>query len=60
MNAADVSAVARHLLATQGAKAIANAAAKAESSRKAGDLQQARIWQRVEAALRELRGPRQS
>ena len=60
MNATDISAVARHLFETQGAKAIANVAAKAESSRKAGDLEQARSWQRVEAVLRELRGPRQS
>jgi len=60
MNATDVSAVARHLFETHGAKAIANAAAKAESSRQAGDLEQAKIWQRVEAMLRELRGPRQS
>ena len=60
INATDISAVARHLFETQGAKAIAKAAAKAESSRKAGDLEQAKIWQRVEAVLRELRGPRQS
>jgi len=60
MNATDVSAVARHLFETQGAKAIANAAARAEASRKMGDLEQAKTWQRVEAVLRELRGPRQS
>ena len=60
MNATDISAVARHLFQTQGAKAIADAAANVESSRKAGDEEQAKMWQRVEAVLREMRGPRQS
>lgn len=60
MNATDVSALARHLYETQGAKAIAEAAQKAESSRQAGDPEEARMWERVELALRELRGPRQS
>ncbi len=60
MNATDISALARHLFATQGAKAIADAAQKAASFREAGDGEQAKIWERVEEALREMRGPRQS
>jgi hypothetical protein len=60
MNATDISAIAHQLLATQGAKAIAQAAQKAESFRQAGDAEQARIWERVEDALRELRGARDS
>ena len=60
MNASDVSALARHLFATQGAKAIAEAAQKAAQFREAGDGEQARTWERVEAVLRELRGPHQS
>jgi hypothetical protein len=60
MNATDISALARHLFATQGAKAIAEAAQKAASFREAGDAEQAKIWQRVEAVLREMRGPQQS
>jgi hypothetical protein len=60
MNATDISAMARHLLETQGPKAIAEAAQKAESCREAGDGEQAKVWERVEAALREMRGPRQS
>jgi hypothetical protein len=60
MNTTDVSAIARHLFETQGAKAIAEAAQKAEFSGQAGDMEQAKLWQRVEAALREMRGPRQS
>ena len=60
MNASDISALAHQLFATQGAKAIAQAAQKAESCRQAGDEEQAKTWQRVEAVLREMRGARQS
>jgi hypothetical protein len=60
MNAADVSAVARHLFETQGAKAIADAAQKAASFDKAGNEGQANFWRRVEAVLREMRGPIES
>jgi hypothetical protein len=60
MNATDISALARHLFATQGPKAIAEAAQKAASFREAGDGEQAKMWQRVEAVLREMRGPHQS
>lgn len=60
MNAADISALARHLFETQGAKAIAEAARKAASFEDAHDGEQARFWRRVEAVLLELRGPRQS
>jgi hypothetical protein len=60
MNASDISTLARELFAAQGAKAIADAAQKANSCRQAGDNEQAKIWERVEEALRELRGPRQS
>ena len=60
MNTAEVSAVAHHLFETQGAKAIAEAAQKAASFQDAGDEEQAKFWRRVEAVLREIRGPRQS
>jgi hypothetical protein len=60
MNTPDISAVARHLFETQGAKAIAEAAQKATSSEKEGDEEQAKFWRRVEAALLEIRGPRQT
>ena len=55
----EISAIARHLFETQGAKAIAEAAQKAESFSKAGEQQRAQTWQRVESLLREMRGPRQ-
>jgi hypothetical protein len=60
MNTTDISALARHLFETQGPKAIAAAAQKAEFFIRAGDTEQATTWQRVEAALREMRGPRQT
>lgn len=60
MNSTDISTLARQLFAVQGAKAIAEAAQKAESSRRAGDAEQAKIWERVEGALREMRGPSQT
>ena len=60
MTTTDVMALARHLYETQGAKAIAEAAQKAEFFIRAGDMEQAKTWQRVEAVLREMRGARQS
>ena len=59
MNTMDVSALARHLFAAQGGKAIAEAAQKADRFVRAGDKEQAQLWQRVESVLREMRGPRQ-
>lgn len=60
MNAIEISALARHLFETQGAKAIMEAAQKAASFDAAGDKEQANTWQRVEAALWEIRGPHES
>jgi hypothetical protein len=60
MNATDISALARHLLETQGAKAIAEAAQKAASFEGAGDEEQSKTWRRVKAVLQEMRGPHQS
>jgi len=60
MNATDISALARQLFAEKGAGAIAHAARQAALYREAGEAEQARIWQRVEGVIRELRGPHQS
>ncbi len=60
MNTSDISALAHHLFEEQGAKAIAEAAQKAASFGQSGDAEQANLWRRVEAALREMRGPHQS
>lgn len=60
MNTTDISTLARHLFQTEGAAAIAEAARNAERFTEAGDSAQADMWRRVEAVLREMRGPRQS
>jgi hypothetical protein len=56
----NTTAVARHLFETQGPKALAEAAQKVDSFEKAGDEAQAKFWRGVEAALQEIRGPRQT
>ena len=55
----DISTLARHLFETRGPRAIAEAAQNAARFGEAGDKEQARLWERVEAVLREMRGPRQ-
>ena len=60
MTTADVSAVARHLYESHGAKAIAEAAHKAASFEKVGDAVQAKFWRRVQDVLQEMRGPKES
>jgi len=60
MNAADISALAHYLFETHGAKGIAEAAQKAMSFEKAGDREQAKFWRQVEAAVQEMRGPKES
>jgi hypothetical protein len=59
MDTTDIFTVARHLFETQGAKAIAEAAQNAARFAREGASEQARMWERVEAVLREMRGPRQ-
>ncbi len=60
ISAADISAIACHLLETQGVKAVAEAAQKAASFELAGDADQSKTWRRVEAVLWEMRGPHES
>ena len=60
MNTADISAIARHLVDTHGARAIAEAAKKAATFELAGDKEQAKFWRRIEAVASEMRGPKES
>lgn len=60
MNTTDVINVARHLLQTQGHRAIAEAAREVQSCESSGDTERAKFWTRVEAVLQEMRGPRQT
>jgi hypothetical protein len=60
MDSTDISAIARHLYETEGAKAIAQAAQKAATLENSGDTDQAKAWRRIEAVLLEMRGPSES
>jgi len=60
MNAANISAIAHHLVETHGAKAMAEAARKAVSFEAAGDKEQGKFWRQVEAVVSEMRGPKES
>ncbi|HEY7244749.1 MAG TPA: hypothetical protein VH678_12820 [Xanthobacteraceae bacterium] len=60
MQAIDVQDYARRLLDAHGFKAIAEAAQKASAYEAQGEDQQAQMWRRIEAALIEMRGPRES
>jgi hypothetical protein len=60
MQATEIHAHARKLLEAHGSKAIAEAARKAAELESNGDRTQAETWRRIEAALHNLRGPRQT
>lgn len=60
MDTTDISALARHLYETDGAKAIAHAAQKAATFENSGDMDRAKTWRRVEAVLLEMQGPSES
>ncbi|MFM1813486.1 MAG: hypothetical protein RLZ98_181 [Pseudomonadota bacterium] len=60
MKATEIHVFARQLRNAHGDKAIAEAAQKATSFESAGNIEQARIWRRVEAALKQMQGPRES
>lgn len=60
MHATQVQDYARRLLEARGDKAAVVAAQKAVTFEKAGDREQAQTWRRIEAALMQQRGARQS
>ena len=60
IKATEIEEHARRLWEAHGAKAIAEAAQKAGAFEKAGDEEQARTWRRIEAALIQMSGPRES
>ena len=60
MDATQIQRYARQLYEMQGAKAIPEAAHKALAFEKNNDTEQAQTWRRIEAALIEIRGPRNS
>lgn len=60
MEATQVQQYARQLFEVQGIRAIAAAAEKAARLEQSGDPEQARAWRRIEAALLQMRGPRET
>lgn len=60
MQALDIQEHARRLRDARGELALALAAQKARSFEQQGDAEQAQTWRRIEAALRQMQGPRHS
>ncbi len=60
MHAVQIQDHARKLMEAHGPKAIAEAAQRARSLEEQGENEQAETWRRIEAALKEMRGPRAS
>lgn len=58
MLATEIQEHARRLLEAHGDKAVAEAAQKAKSLEDSGATQEAQVWRRIEAALKQMRGPR--
>ena len=57
MNMNEIHDYARRFVGTHGEKAEAEAAQKAAECEKAGDRSQAEDWRRIQAAIKEMRGP---
>ncbi len=56
----EVHDVARRMFEAQGPAAIAEAAQKAVACENENDGEQAELWRKVEAMLKEMRGPHSS
>jgi hypothetical protein len=60
MLATEIQEHARKLHDAHGDKALAEAAQKAKTFEQQGNAVEAQTWRRIEAALREMQGPRVS
>jgi hypothetical protein len=60
MQEIDIHDYARQLLDAHGDKAVAEAAQKARALEQQGQTEQAETWRHIEAALKLMRGPRES
>jgi hypothetical protein len=60
VEAQQIQIYARQLYEAQGVKAIAAAAQKALMFERHNDTEQAQAWRRIEAALMQMRGPRET
>lgn len=60
MNEIDIANYARRLFEERGAKAIAFAAQRLRGAEEQRDGEEATKWRRIEVALKEMRGPRET
>lgn len=60
MQEAEIQDYARQLLEAHGDKALVEAAQKAHSFEEMGYTEEAKMWRRVEAAIKLMRGPHES
>ena len=60
MQESEVYDYARQLLEAHGDKAVAEAAQKASALEQQGESENAETWRHIEAALKLIRGPRES
>lgn len=60
MDMNEIHDYARRFIGTHGEKAEAEAAQKAAECEKAGDNVQAEDWRRIQAAIKQMRGPHAS
>lgn len=60
MNMNEIHDYARRFMGTHGGKAEFEAAQKAAGCEKQGNKDQAEDWRRIEAAIKEMRGPHSS
>ena len=60
MEQIDIANYARQLFEQQGPRAIAVAAQRMRDAQEKGDDKEASKWRRIEIALTEMRGPRET
>jgi hypothetical protein len=60
MQAVEIQDHARKLMESLGPKAIAEAAQRANTLESEGQPDRAKDWRRIEKALRQMQGPRES
>lgn len=57
MLATEVQQQARMLVEAHGDKAVAEAAQKAKTLEDSGAIEEAKVWRKIESAIRQMRGP---
>ena len=60
MHEQDIQDLARQLYEAHGEKALVEAAQKARSFEEQGDVEEAKTWRHIEAAIMLMHGPRES